>query len=118
MPGSSADELRAVNQRLHVWLARYEAEHDCPSLACTEGLANLLADLAYAGEVVRHLPPGFAQDEQVRAEILHYRQNLEQLEEVLPRIHHVLLSERARLEAQRTHMEAVAGWTDSSKSTL
>jgi hypothetical protein len=46
-----------------------------------------------------------------------YRGFLERLQERMPDLHARLLLERARLEAQRTHLESANLWAEASRST-
>ena len=51
-------------------------------------------------------------------ELSDYRQNVEQLRELLPLIHRTLLNERARLEQERARVESAAEWARRSHQTL
>ena len=80
-------------------------------------LAQLLESLALANEQVRKLP-GELHDAALEKEVVRYRQNLAHLVHVLPSLHGNLLTEKARLEQARAHLEAAAAWAQASKKTL
>jgi hypothetical protein len=51
------------------------------------------------------------------AAIRQYRNHLERLRGLLPFLHAGLLTQRARLESERSHLEAATAWTGASRST-
>ena len=86
-----------------------------PSLAVnTQHVADVFAEVMRVGEWLRD---GLARNAEGRMaeELGRYHQHLEQLRKLLPRIHGHLLTERARLEAERTHLEAAAVWARSAR---
>src|SRR5579864_2808915 len=70
-----------------------------------EHLSILLAELLGVGETVQR--EGVPENDPELARALHhYRQHLKRLRELLPSLQGCLLTERARLEAERCHLEA------------
>jgi hypothetical protein len=70
-----------------------------------EHLSILLAELLGVGETVQR--EGVPENDPELAMALHeYRQHLKRLRELLPLLQACLLTERARLEAERSHLEA------------
>lgn len=43
---------------------------------------------------------------------------MEQLAQILPRIHGRLLTEKARMEIARAHLAAASAWAQASQNTL
>ena len=81
-----------------------------------EHLSILLAELLRVGETVQS--EGVPENDPELSMALHqYRQHMERLRELLPSLQACLLNERARLEAERSHLEAACAWTESSKHT-
>jgi len=79
-------------------------------------MAGLLSELMRAGEWLRALPA--ERDAELAEELTAYRSNVERVRELLPSIHSTLLQARARLEQERTRVEAAAEWTRRSLQTL
>lgn len=82
----------------------------------SDHLALILSELLRVGEWLhnRSVPSG---DPKLAAAIAAYRSYLEQLSRLMPLLHVQLLTERARLEAERCHLEAAAGWAGTSRQT-
>ena len=80
-----------------------------------EHLSNMLIELLSIGERLqrRHAE----HDPELANAIRVYRQHLERLRACLPCLHAQLLTERARLEAERSHLEAASAWAGSSRRT-
>ncbi len=47
-------------------------------------------------------------------ELARYREHLDQLRQILPRLHGQLLTRRLRLEAERAHLDGAAAWVHSA----
>jgi len=107
--------LQGANRRLRLVL---EAIEDTgPAIRVTpEQLAALLEELLRVGEWLRSgaiRDPGPA----VARELDEYRKHMERLRRLMPSVQACLLTERARLEADRAHLKAAAAWAGGSQST-
>jgi hypothetical protein len=79
-------------------------------------LAVVLTEILTVGEWLQNgRVPG--DDVGLAAAIRQYRNHLERLRGLLPSLHADLLTERARLESERSHLEAATAWTGASRST-
>ena len=81
-----------------------------------EDLAATFVEIARVGEVLRadtRVPP----DPELEEALGQYRVLLERLRESMPRLHCRLLLERARLEVQRSHLEAASVWAEATRTT-
>jgi len=112
-----ASALRETNQRLRTWLERLVPDREPTGLAASEHLMGLLSELRRAGEWLRAEMPS-ERGAELEIELKTYRQNVERLHELLPFMHSQLLQEKARLEAERTRIEAAEAWARSSRQTL
>jgi hypothetical protein len=116
---SRSQTLRETNHRLGFWLNRLRTSHGEPVLATPEHMAGLLSELLRAGMGLRAEPlPARGFDPELDEEIDQYRRHVEHLRDLLPSIHRQLLAERARLEAQRSRVQAAAAWARASRQTL
>ena len=106
-------DLCRVNRRLEAALTRLTATENPPDAAAEE-LAELLAEMSRVGEWLRVA----GQREDLHAGIAAYRENLRPLQSLLPSLQARLLTERARLEAQRSHLCAASAWSKASKDSL
>jgi hypothetical protein len=118
MSSAATESLRSATAELHAWLARLLPEPNPSAAVNSETLSNLLTKLLRAGECWRRVPPNFAADAELENAISEYRSTLEQLGEVLPRLHAMLLTEKARLEMARAHVASTAAWAQASQNTL
>ena len=116
---SRAQSLRETNQRLRSWLEQMSAKCGRRRPATPADIAELLSELLSTGVELRSaaIPPQGI-DLDLDRELDCYRQNIEQLREVLPSIQGQLLSERARIESQRARMESAADWARASRQTI
>jgi hypothetical protein len=83
---------------------------------CPEDLAATFMEITRVGELLRGhttVPP----DPDLEEAFGRYRVLLESLRESMPRLHCRLLLERARLEAQRSHLEAASTWAETTRTT-
>src|SRR6266849_6209503 len=116
---SLTHNLRDTNHRLRFWLDSMVPGPGQPTCAMPEHMAALLSELLHAGAGLRAKPlPAKGDDPELEAQLETYRSNVERLRELLPRIHHHLVAERARLEAQRTRVRFAAEWVRTSRQTL
>jgi hypothetical protein len=114
-----SETLRETNQHLRHWLDYTITERGQLNAATPDHITALLSELSRAGAELRAQPfPAKGTDPELDRELEHYRRNVERLREILPFIHSQLLVERARLEAQRTRVQAAAEWARASRQTL
>jgi len=111
-----AQGLHEANSRLNHWLSVLAPAHAEPVLATPEHMAGLLADLMRAGEWLRS---GISRenDPELDHELTEYRTHIERLRQLLPAIQGQLLTERARIEAERAHLEAASAWARTCRRT-
>lgn len=116
-----ARQLREVNVRLRFWLENL-GPGASSGPATPIQINAVLDELLRAGAWLQSgFPSGVAQEDakgEFEFEITEYRQHLEKLRELLPFIHSQLLQERARLEAERTRLDAAAEWASASRQSL
>lgn len=109
-------DLLGTNHRLRL---RLESLSQTPPPVTPELIAGLLSELLRAGQWLRQrLPPEAKRSPQLQRELAVYRRNVEQLRGLLPGLHRRLLTERARLEAERARLQGVAHWAQASRQTL
>ena len=101
-------QLEKTNDKLRQLLETLGPADVSPTLN-TQDVAAVFTEVMQVGEWLRD---GLARNAEgpMANELARYHQHLEQLRQILPRIHGHLLTERARLEAERTHLEAAAAW--------
>jgi hypothetical protein len=106
--------LREANHRLDLLLTTLGRAQDCFPISA-EQMAAALAEVLRVGEWLR---AGLSNQTEngMPEELRRYRQHLEQLRQLLPGVHAQLLTERSRLEAERTHLESAAAWARSASS--
>jgi hypothetical protein len=110
--------LRETNRRLSFWLDGMVTPREQP-VATPEQMAGLLSELLRAGTWLRAEPlPASTTDDDLNHELKRYRGNVERLRDLLPSLHHQLLAERARLEAQRVRVQSAAEWARASRQAL
>jgi len=114
---SRTRNLRDTNRRLGSCLDRIATCRQ-PAPVTPEDMAGLLSELLQARAELRANPiPPQGDDLPLDAELTLYRSNVERLRELLPSIHHQLLAERARLEAQRARVRSAGEWVHASRQT-
>jgi hypothetical protein len=116
MSNPSTESLRSANANLRARLAGL-SQPSSPSLS-PKDISSLLAELLRAGECCRTVSPGSAPDGEMEKAISEYWSTLEQLAQILPRLHARLLTEKARLEIARAHVTATAAWAQANQNTL
>jgi len=77
-----------------------------------EEMTAVLAEIVHVGESMRDDQAQNAEGHLAEALTL-YRSHLQQLQDLLPGLHARLLTERARLEAERAHVDAASAWARS-----
>jgi hypothetical protein len=110
--------LRLANANLRTGLAGLQPERNETSPFEPADFSGLLTELFRAAGCLRSIPPGSAWDAELEKAIFEYRSTVEQLAQILPRVHGRLLTERARLEIARAHVTATAAWAQASTKTL
>lgn len=118
MSSTATATLRIVNGNLSARLARLSPELNPSALLHPEDFSSLLTALLQARDCLRGIAPGSAPDAELEKVIFEYRNTVEQLAQILPRIHGKLLTEKARLEIARAHVIATAAWAQTSQNTL
>jgi len=116
MSSPTHEGLHSINEHLQATLEQWSRVPGGSAALLPETLHELLAQLSRAAELLRSLPADL--DATLESEVSSYRCNVERLQEVLPLIHNRLLSEKARLESARAHLQAAAAWADASKKAL
>jgi hypothetical protein len=110
--GISVQALEDANRKLDLLLDILRPAQASFSISA-EHMAAVLAEVLRVGEWLR---AGLAHNAEGRMaqELERYRLHLEQLRQLLPNVHAQLLTERSRLAAERTHLEATAAWARSA----
>ena len=114
MPGIT-DSLRDSNRELRLLLQGI-GDAGVGVKVTPEQLAALLNVLLRVGEWIRS---GQTSDPEpaLARELEEYRHHMEALRRLMPSVQACLLTERARLEADRAHLQAAAAWAGSSRHT-
>jgi predicted component of type VI protein secretion system len=118
MASVTTESLRSANRNLRTGLARLLPESNASPSLDPQDLSGLLTELLRAADCVRSIPPGFVADTELEEAISEYRNTVEQLAQILPRVHGRLLTEKARLEIAQAHVTAAAAWAQASTKTL
>lgn len=113
MSSATAKNLRIANRNLRAGLARLLPPNPSAPLHPND-LTGLLTALLQARECLRSVAP----DAELEKAVSEYRSTVEQLADILPGIHGRLLTEKARLEIARAHVNATAAWAQASQDTL
>jgi hypothetical protein len=114
MSSATTKNLRIANGNLRAGLARLLPEPNPSAPLHPNDLSGLLTALLQARECLRSVAP----DAELEKAVSEYRSTVEQLANILPRIHGRLLTEKARLEIARAHLNATAAWAQASQDTL
>ena len=102
-----------ANRNLGATINLLGAEVGIPT---ADDLATVLTELLRVGEALqRH--PQLEHDAEVVQQIRLYRYHLEQLRERMPSLQAQLLVERARLEAERSHLASSSAWAEVCRGT-
>lgn len=110
--------LSLANTKLRARLARWQSARNETSHLEAKYLSGLLAELLRTAGCLHSIPADSAPDPELEKAISEYRSTVEQLAQILPRIHGRLLTEKARLEIARAHVNATAAWAQASAKTL
>jgi len=107
--------LHQANSDLRAALARCQARKDGPVVI---GLRDLLPELARATDELRTVSPESLRDPELRAAMFEYRDHMQELAQLLPKVLGQLLTEKARLEDARSRAAAAAAWAGTNKNIL
>ena len=118
MSSATIQRLGAINQNLRARLLRLMGGHNRPTAIAPTEFTDLLAELLGAADCLRSIPAGASPDAELATEISEYRNNVEQLGQILPWVQGRLLVEKARLQTLQTHMTAAKAWAQASRETL
>jgi hypothetical protein len=109
--------MRDSNRRLSLCLDSIAARHS-RQVITPELMGALLSELLTAGASLRAQPlPAKGNDLELDDELAKYRGHVERLRDLLPTIHSALLTERARIEAQRSRLQSATEWACASRQT-
>ena len=117
MPPISIEPLRLANRRVRELMTRLGPPASHPS-AVHQDLDALLHELTHAAEWLRGVSPDSMLEGELAKEVSDYRNSMERLQQMLPKIQGRLLAEKARLESERSHLVAAANWAKTSKNTV
>jgi hypothetical protein len=110
--------LRDSTRRLSLCLDTVSTRHGREAIK-PEQMGALLSELLSAGASLRSQPlPARGNDLELDKELAEYRRQVERLRDLLPSIHRALLTERARIEAQRSRLQSATEWARASRQTL
>src|SRR5271167_1026623 len=104
MSSATTESLRIATGNLRAGLAHLSPGPNANVPLNPRNLSGLLAELLRAGDCLRGIAPGSAPDAELGKAISEYRSAVEQLAQILPRVHGRLLTEKARLEIARAHV--------------
>jgi hypothetical protein len=113
-PDDDLATLRAINKNLKSALVRFRPEQQHCSAIKPHELSDLRSAILQAALCVRGISPQAAPE----LESLEYRNNLEQLQQLLPDFQIRLLAEKSRLEVAKSHVTATAAWAGLSTRTF
>jgi len=110
--------MRDRNRRLSFCLDTLAAKPPREAVTPKE-MSALLSELLAAGAGFRSHPlPPEGNDQDLDRELAQYRRQVERLRDLLPSIHRALLTEKARIEAQRSRLRSATEWARASRQTL
>jgi len=117
MPSTAIEDIHCASEKVRSLVARIPPFTSVPAAIDAEVLGGVLESMALASKRLHELPRDL-HDADLEMEIMGYKRNLESLGQVLPRTQGTLLTEKARLEHARVHLEGAAAWVRASKKTL
>jgi hypothetical protein len=109
--------LRSVNEKLHALLLQVRQESVGAGTGAADAFVHLLSEVASAARL-SSLFASCGGSVAASEELAKYRRTLQELRQLLPTIQARLLSDRARLEAERMHCGAATAWAEASRRTL
>lgn len=107
--------LQDANGKMRQMLAMLVLQDSGPLQVTAGDLSDLLSAIQYASHQLESHTDSVNTAE---SELSEFHRHLEQMKTALPHLHSRLLAERARLELERRHLNAVAHWAETSKGTL
>ncbi|HUK23299.1 MAG TPA: hypothetical protein VLV49_01870 [Terriglobales bacterium] len=112
----AAEALGAINEKLRGVLSRWQAEPIDSAAILPPVLTGILSDLQAAGQCLNS--GSQAPTPEFEKEVSAYRENVQRLELLLPRVQERMLSEKARLEGIRAHLAAASAWAEGRRKIL
>ena len=109
------EPIKRANRNLGTLLKQLEDNSVCMAIA-PDDLAIVLTELLSVGEWL-HTESIPRNDPEVAQALSQYRSYLDRLRLLMPSLHTQLLTERARLESERSHLEAASAWAGTSRQT-
>ena len=110
------EPLNRANRNLGRLLDLLEADPSVRRGIAPDDLAVILTELLRVGEWLHggSIPKN---NPEVARALAQYRASLDRLRSLMPFLHTQLLTERARLETERSHLEAASAWAGTSRQT-
>lgn len=118
MPRATIEALRLANRSLYGILNRLRSSRTAVASIRCQDFSALRNEVLRVAHCMRSLPADRSSDAELEKEISEYRNNLQQLAQILPLIHVGLQARRGRLEAALDHLQTVAAWADASSKSL
>jgi hypothetical protein len=113
---SAAQQVQQACQVLAAFLESLRLANCGQAQVTPADLEDTFLEIARVGEVVQTRVDGDL-DSELENALCEYRGLLERVRQNMPLLHGRLLTERARLEAQRAHLEAANFWAETSRTT-
>lgn len=110
------ETIRAASNSIHSVLSSVEPPGTVAALKPAD-LPNVVHLMKRARNALSSFPES-ARTPELQAIIVEYRNVVERLEKILPRIQGWLLAEKVRLEHGRKKLDSAAAWAEAQKSTL
>ena len=107
-------QMQETNRKLRRLLELVPQQESGPLRIAATDLTSLLTELRKVEQF--RMSGANTCDGPLAAEVEEYRQNLEGLRDVLPRLQARYVAERARLEHNRAHLQAATGWAQNQGS--
>ncbi len=108
----TTDDLQETNQRLRSFLEELSGT-EIASEKIGSKMEGIFAELLRVGGELQNAAAE-PTDQALQEEMDQYRENLRLLQSLLPGIQAGLLTERARLESERSHLESANAWARAS----
>ena len=117
MPATAIEDIQCASEKVRSLFARMLRSSSTLVTIDSQVLAGLLESMARANQWLGRRELGDEDERALEKELAEYRQNLQRLRQVLPSIQGRLLTEKARLEHARAHLDSAAAWLQASKKT-
>ena len=115
-PNPFIAEIHESTRRLRYWMDSLFDSASQPLPAQPQQMQDLVSELLHAGEWLSARPAD--PDPELDHELAEYRTHVERLRTLLPSIQAALLAESARLEQERSRLQAASEWVRLSRQTL